>query len=260
MQTPIDDMLLCAYVDGELDPAKSREIELLAAQNPAVRHRIEMYRRSGHLVREALSEGQFTRVPSGLRQAAERMIFRSNRRFHMRRALSAVAAVILGIGIGFVLSHFIEHGTVLPRSTVGNIMHDVAEYHPVYVREDEHLVEVPASRREHIEKWLGDRVGHPLRAPDLSAYGLRFEGARLVALHSEVLAQLMYTGPQGQRIALCVTRVDGALPEKPESTVEGGVRVHAIGKGRHVFLVAGPADEPVLDRLAGALPTLLTRS
>lgn len=104
-----------------------------------------------------------------------------------------------------------------------------------------------------------DRTDHPLKAPDLSACGLRFEGARLIALHDEVLAQLMYTDRRGQRIALCVTRVGSELSENSESMVEAGVKYHAVGEGRHVFLAAGPGDGPILDQLAATLPALLTR-
>jgi anti-sigma factor RsiW len=257
MPAPVDDTLLCAYVDGELDPEKSREIELLAARNPEVRGRIEMYRRSASLLRQALSDSRFTEVPPRIRQAADRAILRSR----LRRHLSAAAALVLGLGIGAAVTWLAIEQGFLPRDPVGQIMRDVADYHPIYTREDEHLVEVPASRREHIEVWLGERVGYPLKAPDLDAYGLRFEGARLVALHNHALAQLMYTGRQGQRIALCVTRASGPSTERRESMLEqAGLRLHAAGRGHHVFVVVGPADEPVLDRLAPGLPALLTRS
>jgi anti-sigma factor RsiW len=257
MHAPVDETLLCAYVDGELDPEKSREIELLAARNPVVQGRIEMYRRSARLLREALSDSRFTEVPPRIRQAADRAILWSR----VRPPLRTAAALVLGLGIGAAVTWLAIEQAFLPRDSVGQIMRDVADYHPTYAREDEHLVEVPASRREHIEAWLGDRVGYPLKAPDLDAYGLRFEGARLVALHNHALAQLMYTGRQGQRIALCVTRAIGRTTEGRASMLEeAGLRLHAVVKGHHVFLVVGPADEPALGRLAPGLPALLTRS
>ncbi len=39
-RTQIDDNLLVAYADGELDPATNREVELLALRDPAVQARI----------------------------------------------------------------------------------------------------------------------------------------------------------------------------------------------------------------------------
>jgi anti-sigma factor RsiW len=262
MHKLIEDTLLCAYVDGELDPQAAREVEALAAHNPAVRDRIRMFRQSRNLLHGALSEGEFAEVPHRLQRSAERMIFRAKLRSWTRSvprdALSAVAALLLGIGIGAALLQFIEHGTVLPRTAVAAVMHEVAEYHPVYAREVEHLVEVPASRREHIEEWLGDRVGLAFKAPDLSRYEFRYQGARLVALHDQVLAQLMYTGPNDQRIALCITKLKGRPSERLETLVEGGLKLLGVSKGGHVFLVVGPADEPIVERLAADLPGLLT--
>jgi anti-sigma factor RsiW len=263
MQTPVDDILLCAYVDGELDPSTAREVEKLAAHDPAVRGRIAMFRRSRDLLQAALSQPQYGDVPAHLLTWAERAVFRARPQAATtswsRRALAA-AALVIALGIGAAVTRLVEHGTVLPPSGVAAVMHEVAEYHPVYVREVEHLVEVPASRREHIEEWLGERVGLALRAPDLSAYGLTFQGARLVALHDQALAQLMYTGEKEQRVALCVTKLVGSPSEKLQSIVEYGLKLYGLSRGEHVFLVVGPAGEPVVDRLATDLPSLLARS
>jgi len=260
MQEPVDDMLLCAYVDGELDAIAGREIETLAARNPAVREQIEMFRASGDLLRRALSEAPFTEVPPGLKQAAEQKMFRPALSSRSWSALAAVATLLLGLGLGSALMRFVEHGSVLPRSAVAGIMHDIAEYHPVYAREVEHLVEVPASRREHLEQWLGERIGLALRAPDLSAYGLRFQGGRLIALHDHALAQLMYTGPSDQRVALCVAKLQGKQSDGTESLVDGGLKLYGTSKGGHIFVIVGPAGDPLVDRLSTDLPALLTSS
>lgn len=258
MQEPVDDMLLCAYLDGELDAIAGREIETLAARNPAVREQIEMFRAAGDLLRRALSEAPFTEVPLGLKQAAGREMVRPASRSWP--ALAAVAMLLLGLGLGSALTRFIEHGSVLPRSAIAGIMHDIAEYHPIYAREVEHLVEVPASRREHLEQWLGDRVGLALRAPDLSAHGLRFQGGRLIALHDHALAQLMYTGPGNQRVALCVAKLQGKQSEGTESLEDGGLKLYGTSKDGHVFVIVGPAGDPLVDRLSTDLPALLTAS
>lgn len=260
MQEPVDDMLLCAYVDGELDAIAGREIETLAARNPAVRAQIEMFRASGDLLRRALSEAPFTEVPLGLKQVAGREMVRPALSSRSWSALAAVATLLLGLGLGSALTRFVEHGSVLPKSAVAGIMHDIAEYHPVYAREVEHLVEVPASRREHLEQWLGDRVGLALKAPDLGVYGLRFQGGRLIALHDHALAQLMYTGPNDQRVALCVAKLQGKQTEGIESLVEGDLKLHGVSKGGHIFVVVGPADDPLVDRLSTELLGLLTAS
>jgi len=260
MQMP-DDALLCAFADGELEKKAAREIEALAAQYPAVRERIEMFRRSAHLVRFAFPEGHFADIPPDLQRQVEDAT--STRRVKPRdwaRQALVAAVLVFGIAFGATVTRYLEHGTVLPRSAVAAVMYEVAEYHPTYARETEHLVEVPASRREHIEQWLGARVGLDLKAPDLTVQGLTFRGARLVPLEDQVLAQLMYTDQTERRIALCVTKLVGRPSDTLQTLVDGGLKLHGVSKGQHIFLVVGPEDSAILDQIADQLPTLLTQS
>ena len=255
-----DDKLLCALADGELDANAARDIEALAERHPAVRERIALYRRSGDLLRAALSDADFADVPRRLEDTIDRALRRKQDRSKKPawlRQASVAAALMVGIASGAAITRYVEHGAVLPRSAVAAVMHEVAEYHPVYAREVEHLAEVPASRREHIEAWLGERLGLALKAPDLGAYGLTFHGARLVALQDQVLAQLMYTDEADRRLALCVTRLVGSPSDAIETIVENGLKLRGLSRGRHVFLVVGPAEAPAIDRVAPRLPALL---
>jgi anti-sigma factor RsiW len=261
MQTPVDDTTLCAYADGELDLNSALAIEALAARDPAVRRRIEMFRESRDLVRSALSQAEYVHVPRRVRRSTEHAVFkrRPAAAIWSRRVLSA-AALVLALGVGSGITRLLDYGTILPRNGVASVLGEIAEYHPIYAGEGEHLTEVPASRREHIEDWLGGRLSLALRAPDLTGYGLTFQGARLVALQGQPLAQLMYTGENQQRVALCVTKLVGRPSESSETLVEGGLKVIGLSSGEHVFLVIGPADEPMVDRLATELPSLLVAS
>ena len=73
-RTQIDDNLLVAYADGELDPATNREVELLALRDPAVQARIAMFRRSAELLREALSGPETLTVPPLSRTREKRLV------------------------------------------------------------------------------------------------------------------------------------------------------------------------------------------
>jgi anti-sigma factor RsiW len=262
MQEPVDDSLLCAYADGELDAVTAREIETLAAHNPVLRQRIALFQQSRDLMKAAWSRASCSAIPGHLRSSIEQAVYGSRRRAttHSRMRWGLAAAVLLiAFGLGATVMRLVEHGTVLPRSGVATVLHEIAEYHPVYAREVEHLVEVAASRREHIEEWLGDRVGLKLRVPDLSSHGLTFRGARLIAVHDQALAQLMYTGEKEQRVAICVTRLVGRPSPAIESLLQDGIKLHGLSKGAHVFLVVGPVDEPAVDQLATDIPSLLVR-
>jgi len=67
----------------------------------------------------------------------------------------------------------------------------------------------------------------------------------------------MYTDEAERRLALCVTPLVGSPSETIETIVENGLKLRGLSKGRHVFLVVGPADAPAIDRVAPRLPTLL---
>jgi hypothetical protein len=86
---------------------------------------------------------------------------------------------------------------------------------------------------------------------------LTFRGARLVALHDQVLAQLMYTDAAERPLALCVTPLVGRPSETIETIIENGLKLRGLSNGRYVFLVAGPVDAPAIDRVAPRLPALL---
>ena len=106
-------------------------------------------------------------------------------------------------------------------------MADVAAYHEVYARETEHLAEVPASRKDHIEEWLGSRLARKLSIPDLSSEGWAFEGGRLLAEDGQPIAQLLYTAPGRQPIAVCITHSDQPESKPTEYDPGKGIRVAA---------------------------------
>jgi anti-sigma factor RsiW len=83
----------------------------------------------------------------------------------------------------------------------------IADYHVVYARESEHQIEVPARRLDHIQAWLGERLHRNLLVPDLSDRGLTFEGARLLVVDGQPVAQLVYSAPDRphEPLALCIS-------------------------------------------------------
>jgi anti-sigma factor RsiW len=258
-RTQIDDNLLVAYADGELDPATNREVELLALREPAVQARIAMFRRSTELIKEALSGPEDLTVP----QQVVETIRRGSRPSPvptLRRWSLPIAAALAGIAIGVAgMSTFALRTP--PPDPLTYLMTEVADYHGVFAAEEEHLVEVPASRKEHLERWLGERVKLAFKVPDLSNRQLTFAGARMFAVAREPVAQLMYLGPNGERVALCIGRNHGDRSTAGIARLrEGDVKILGQARGSHVYVVAGPADNPTLDAIAAELPDLLSRT
>jgi len=259
MARPVpDDILLMAYADGELDAQAAAEVEAALAADPALAARVAMFIESAELMREAMGTPEPVAIPQALERQIRRAVWTTRAKSSMRLALPMAAAiagfVIGGANISFVTG-WLGDGSVAQAQAV---LHEVAEYHAVFVRETEHLVEVPASRRDHIEAWLGQRVGYPLHVPDLSARGLTFQGARLLAVAGRPVAQLMYENAKGERVALCVTEMDHAAGTLVHMT-QHGFDLYAKGAGGHLFIIAAPAASDVARQLSSDITGLLQR-
>ena len=207
----VDDALLSAYVDGELGSDQLAEVEQLLARNPEARQKVEQMRRVNALLRTTLSEQRFlpppakflalTASPRSVAEPKQPRRIMANR--WTRRAVAASLLVLAFIGGHYVSTAGWEQTQAIedPRA---ELLDEIAEYHVIYARETEHLVEVPAERKDHIEEWLGARLKRKLAVPDLSRQGLEFAGARMLVLAGNPVAQLMYTRDTGTPVAFCI--------------------------------------------------------
>ena len=59
-------------------------------------------------------------------------------------------------------------------------------------------------------QWLSRRLGRPLSAPDLSTFGYRLMGGRLLPGNGSAAAQLMYDDASGKRLTLYVRAAEGS--------------------------------------------------
>lgn len=271
----VDDGLLMSFADGALEPAVAQLMEAQVAADPALARRLAVFRQSGDWLRAAFSTPDQLEVPPALAARIAAMPEQSEPRgrlipFRRRAWISrvwiplALAASVAGflLGSSGIVQKFPLGGAPASgaRQVVLHIMDEVADYHAVYAAEKEHLVEVPASRKDHLEAWLGDRLKFALKIPDLSARDLTFQGGRLLAIDHRPVAQLIYTGRDGAAVALCValTEHDASFPLMQQR--DEGLSLFGTGMGRHVFVVVGPSANPALRDLAAAMPGLLKRS
>jgi len=211
---------LVAYVDGELPAGEAREIETWIAGDAEAQ---ELRR---HLQEDALAlRGLFGAVlrepvPASLGASlggatatplqASGTVVELPRRPRPRAlglwlAAASIACLVIGGLAGFYGGQYQarqEIAAVPPQPP--SWITQVAQYHRIYAREQRHLVEVAADETPHIEAWLGKRLELPFKVPDLSAFGLAFKGARLLAINGEPVAQLVYLPADGRALALCV--------------------------------------------------------
>lgn len=203
---PIVEDDLQAYVDGRLGDARRAAVEAHLAQNPDVRERVALDIRQRNALRGQLEGKAAEPVPPRLWIAN----IQATRRSTMLRRLTAIAASLLifvvGAGTGWFAGH---HETLAPPATAGVAQSASAAYR-TYVVEVAHPVEVAATQEAHLLQWLSRRLGKPLRAPDLTPFGYRLMGGRLLPGDDSAAAQLMYDDASGKRLTLYVRAAHGS--------------------------------------------------
>ncbi|MBS0523651.1 MAG: anti-sigma factor [Proteobacteria bacterium] len=202
---PIVEDDLQAYVDGRLTDARRAEVEAYLAHNADVRERVELDIRQRNALRGQLEAKFAEPVPPRLWLAT----IRAARRGTMIWRLKAVAASLLIFTVGAGAGWFAAHReTLAPPATAGVAQNASAAYR-TYVVEVAHPVEVAATQEAHLLQWLSRRLGKPLAAPDLTPFGYKLMGGRLLPGNDSAAAQLMYDDASGKRLTLYVRAAQG---------------------------------------------------
>ena len=175
--------LLHAYVDRELDAAKSLELEAQLAADPALRERFERLRDLSAGIREkadyhAAPSSLAARLSAALPGAASIAPRRATRWILPVAAAALAAALAVGIALvrpgdedallrEMVASHV--------RSTLGN-----------------RLIDVASSDQHTVKPWLSARLPFSPPVADFSQEGFELAGARLDYVGGHPVAVLVY--------------------------------------------------------------------
>jgi anti-sigma factor RsiW len=207
---PIVEDELQAYVDGRLPEARRAAVDAYLTQHPDVRERVTLEMRQRASLRGQLEGKLAEPLPPRLWIAN----IQAARRATMLRRLRAVAAGVLifavGAGAGWLAA---DHETVaslpVPPATTGVAQNATAAYR-TFVVEVAHPVEVASAQESHLLQWLSRRLGKPLVAPDLTPFGYKLMGGRLLPGNGSAAAQLMYDDASGKRLTLYVRAAEGS--------------------------------------------------
>jgi anti-sigma factor RsiW len=248
---PITDDELHAYVDGELGADRRKVVEAWLATHPEDAARVASWRAHAELIR--IRYGGLAHDPVPARLDVDRLA-RADRRWTWMAAAAVLMAFLSGGAAGWFGRAAVGPPGPPPRTVTA----DALEAHKLYIAEVRHPIEVPASAN-HLVPWLSRRVGSTLRAPDLSAFGLKLMGGRLLPWQpGKPAALFMYESASGDRYTLYCARVGG-----PETAlhydVSGQVAAVYWGDGEVRFVVSGPADREKLLKIGQAAYEQLDR-
>lgn len=206
---PIGEDDLQAFVDDRLDGTRRAAVEAHLAAHPEIAERVAAERRQRAALRTEL-EAKFSEpVPARLRIAN----LRSRRRSFWTRAganaAAAVAIFVAGAAAGWFASAIAPSPVATAAAPTASVAQGATAAFRTFVVEVAHPVEVGVQQEQHLLQWLSKRLGRRLAAPDLSRFGYRLMGGRLLPGGAGAAAQLMYDDASGRRLTIYVRAADG---------------------------------------------------
>ena len=222
-----DELLLNAYLDGELDPLEASRFEARLASEPALAAKIEAYR----LLRAALRSDLAEDVPSPdlRRRVTSSLDLRASRR---SPAWGALAASFLA---GAVLAGSMTYG-VLHRQAGDQVASEVVSAHIRSLMAPA-PTDVPSSDHHTVKPWFNGKLAFAPVVPDLGSKGYPLVGARVDVVGLEPAATLVYS--RGKHLISLTQMPAGKEPVEPvrsyeergfiaRSWTQGGVTYFAV--------------------------------
>lgn len=207
---PVGEDDLAAWVDDRLEARRRAAVEAHLVDHPEVRAALVEERRQRDALRATLA-GKFAEpIPARLRVDTLRAGLRRRRTRRLGLAAAAMAIFVAGGGGGALLTRAGLPGAPPAASPTTVVAEDAGAAFRTYVVEVAHPVEVDASRETHLMQWLSKRLGRPLAAPDLTRFGQKLVGGRLLPGEVGAAAQLMYEDAGGRRLTVYVQASRGA--------------------------------------------------
>jgi anti-sigma factor RsiW len=202
-EAPITEHDLHAYVDGQVDVARRWQIDRYLRDHPDAAKTVVTYQKQRDYLRAAFATIGIALLPERLR--LETIISERLRQRHYPWRLAAV--VVLGLGLGGVTGWYLHSPVWGDRTarTMEVLRREALSSYAVYSTDRRHPIEVTAAEEQHLRQWLSNRLNKSVAPPDLSGFGYRLLGGRLLATEKGRPAALfMYEGSNGERLSLVI--------------------------------------------------------
>lgn len=240
----VTDEDLHAYIDGQLPDGRIGAVQAHLAAHPEDASRVAAWRLQVTKIREEYNPVLDEAVSD--RFCVETLMPRS-KDVMQKITAAAVIAFVIGAGAGWLGRDVSGFGR---NTDAARVLADAAiEAHRLYVAEVRHPIEVRADEA-HLVPWLSKRVGQQLKAPDLGAEGLKLMGGRLLPGPNGPTALFMYQNAGGERVTLTTARSPGEGETSFQWRAEDKIGAVAWFERGLAFVVAGPAEQAKLDRVA----------
>jgi anti-sigma factor RsiW len=248
--------LLHAYIDGELDPAKSLELEAHLAENPSARAACERLREMSAAIRDKadyhaapawLQARVRAAIPSGPETASARPAW-----WRWLIPAGAVAADWLRPAASFatvaLVTWVVALGYMRP-SEDDRITQEVLASH-VRATLTNRFYDVASSDQHTVKPWLSARLAFSPPVADLAASGFELVGGRLDYIGAQPVAVLVYKRRQ-HVIDVFVWPVEA---QKSEQTLaHDGFNIERFARNGMSFWLVSDLNRDELDSFARLL-------
>jgi anti-sigma factor RsiW len=271
MQKPSDELLI-AYLDGELDAESASEVAAAIARDPALAHESQRLAETAAALRAAFDDVLHEPVPERLLTAArgetggEKVVRFPEprkpaatrpaadwRRWAALPIAASVACLVIGGGLGYLIALQSPIGPYTPpaeqvAAASSNWLDNVAGYHKMLVNagpNDTALVDIPADP----QSAGGHKLALPqdFHLPDLKAWGLAYQGGRVLFIEGRPATQLFYTTDNKALGPVTVVVATTSLPDKaPTPEHRGDVNLLWWTHHGHEYAVVGTANHGYL--------------
>jgi anti-sigma factor RsiW len=161
---------------------------------------------------------------------------------------AALTAFVVGGGVGWL-----ARGAAAAPSTVQSFTVHALDAHRLYVVEVRHPVEVPGSERAHLQQWLTKRCGWLVKAPELTAAGLKLVGGRLLPGAAGPASFMMYEGASGERFTIYTVKSDAKATQMRYAAQGKESSLSWADDGVAYAVVSSGADRGRLTQIAQAV-------
>jgi anti-sigma factor RsiW len=250
--------LLHAYIDGELDPVKSLELEAHLAENPSVRAACERLREMSAAIRDkadyhAAPAWLEARVRAAIPAGSENASAGPTRWRWLKSAGSfALTADWLRPAASFatvaLVTWVVALGTLRP-SEDDRITQEVLASH-VRATLASRFYDVASSDQHTVKPWLSARLAFSPPVADLSASGFELVGGRLDYIGAQPVAVLVYK----RRAHLIDVFVWPVEAQKSEQTLaHDGFNIERFARNGMSFWLVSDLNRDELDDFARLL-------
>jgi len=249
---PVTEDELHAYVDNELPAERRGDVEAWLSAHPDEAARVQSWRAMAEALHARYDSVADESVPKRLE--IEQLV-RQPRKWMYGAIAATLAAFIVGGGAGWI-----ARGAAAAPSAFQTFTVEALDAHRLYVVEVRHPVEVPGSERAHLQQWLTKRCGWIVRAPELTAAGLKLVGGRLLPGSAGPASFMMYEGPSGERFTIYTAKSDAEATQMRYSAQGSESALFWADRGVAYVVVSGGSDRGRLTQIAQAVYDQMEKS